>query len=335
MREKRNIKIKNIGIVLGAPCLVYLLMELMLMLFFDTHLITSKLEAINLVKTTCSMACAAMALSINMCCGRMDFSLGAQQMIACVAGGTLAYQLGFGPIGVVITIVLAGMLAGGLVGALFVITRIPSMVLGIGMALIYECISFAISVNGFQLYGHSEMRILGTVEFEVIATVIAVLLFYIVFSHTRFGYHYRSIQGSQTVARSMGIDIFKNCIICYALSGGFMAMAGLFDTAYKGIIMSEMGLVSTAGTFTALFPVFVANFLDRYVDRSVALLIGALTVRILSYGLVVCQISAPMVTVVTYICLLMLLAVQGVYAKHKEKETRKNRRMEALQQLNV
>lgn len=315
--------------IIAIPVVVYLLMELICIIFADAHIISSKLEVDNLIKTTCVMTFSAIALSLNMSGGRMDFSLGAQQMVACVVGGNIAFSLGLGPIGVLGFCILFGVIAGTIVGCLFVITRIPSMVLGVGMALIYECIAFAWSFNGFQLYGKGDMVVLGTVEFEFIALVIIVLIFYFVFSYTKFGYHYRAIQGSQMVAKSMGINIFINCIVCYAISGGLIAASGVFNTAYTGSLASSMGLASTGTTFTALLAVFVANYLGQYTNRAIALFIGALTVRILSYGLITLQLPAPAVEVVNYVCLLLFLVYQGYIVRKNDNDMRRVRCKEA------
>lgn len=335
MKKKGNgiVFIKNIMRIMAVPLMVYLFMELVCMIFMGSHVISSKLEMDNLIKTTCVMTFSAIALSMNMSAGRMDFSLGAQQMVACVVGGNIAFSLGLGPVGVLAFCILSGAIAGTAVGCLFVITRIPSMVLGVGMALIYECIAFTWSFNGFQLYGKSNMTVLGTVQFELIALLAIVIIFYCIFSYTKFGYHYRAVQGSQLVAKSMGINIFKNCIICYAISGGLIAAAGVFNTAYTGSLASSMGLTSTSTTFTALLAVFVANYLGQYTNRAIALFIGALTVRILSYGLIVLQLPAPAVDVANYVCLLLFLVYQGYAARKYVDDARKERYTEAAKML--
>lgn len=336
MNKKRvTLFLKNSGIVIIVPLVVYFFMEMACMLIADAHVISSWLEINNLIKTTCVMTFSAIALSLNMSAGRMDFSLGAQQMAACVVGGNIAFSLGLGPIGVLAMCILFGVAAGSVVGILFVVTKIPSMVLGIGMALIYECIAFAWSFNGFQLYGKSDMAILGSTQFELAALAAVIIIFYFVFSYIKFGYHYRAIQGSQVVAKSMGINVYVNCVVCYGIAGGLIAASGVFDTSYTGVLASTMGLASTATTFTAMLAVFVANYLSRFTNRAVALAVGALTVRILSYGLIILQLPNPAVVAINYICLLLFLVFQGYMARKKIKDARNLRRGEACRAGNT
>lgn len=332
---KKNIKykrqIQKILMTFAFPVGIYLVMEALCLAFMDTHMITSTLEITNVIRNTCIMTCAAFALSMNMSCGRMDLSLGAQQMVACIIGGNIALSLGFSAVGVMLTCMVSGMLAGLFVGGLFIITRVPSMVLGIGMALVYECICFAYDYNGFQLYGKPDMVILGDYQFQTLVVVLVIIGFFILFDYSKFGYHYRSIRGSQTVAISMGINVFTNCLFSYAIAGAMTGLAGVFSTSYEGILSSEMGLASTGAAFTALFPIFIANFLSNYINRSFAMFFGALTVTIISYGLNILSLPSPAVTVVNYVCLLLFLLSQGVNRQLKKKKAFALRKEESLQ----
>ena len=307
-----RIRLKNAAVVAAVPLIVFFVMEIFTITLADTHIFSYKLDWINLMKTTSVATCAALALSINLLAGRMDFSLGGQQMIACIIGGNIGVSLGLGPVGLMLFCIGFGILSGLLVGTAFVFTRVPSMVLGIGMALVYECIAFAFSVNGFQLYGKPGLALLGKVQFEVGTVLIMLAIVYVVFGFTKFGYNYKSIRGSQKIAVSMGINVFKNCLVSYGIAGGIMAIAGVFQTSYTGVMSSSMGLSSIQITFSALLAFFVGKFLLNYVDISIAMLVGALTVRIFSAGLGVLSLPDPAVSAINYVCMLLFLIYQGV-----------------------
>ena len=236
--KSHMLRLKNIGMLVLVPLAVLIVMECVSFLVSGKHVISSRVEHYNLAKTTVQLALTALALSLNMSTGRMDFSLGAQQMIGCIVGGNLALRLGWGPAGVIVLSVAFGALSG----LLFILTRIPSMVLGIGMALIYECICFAFSVDGLQLYGRTGMSILNDVWFQLLILAIVLTFYIIINARTKFGYHYKAIRGSQRIALSMGVNVNLNCLVCYTLAGGTIALAGVFSTAYNGVLASTMGM---------------------------------------------------------------------------------------------
>ena len=44
-----------------------------------------------------------------------------------------------------------------------------------------------------------------------------------------FGYKRRAIRGNQKLAVDSGINIYINCLICYAMAGALVAVSGVFD----------------------------------------------------------------------------------------------------------
>ncbi len=152
-KSRLNYSLKSILILILVPVITGILMELVCFLFFDTHLIKTTLDIKNYIRSSGVSACTAFALSYNVTSGRMDLSLGAQRMLATILGGNIALQLGLGGIGVILFAIFFGMVFGTLIGTVFVVLRVPPMVLGIGMGLIYECIAFTYHHEGLLLTG--------------------------------------------------------------------------------------------------------------------------------------------------------------------------------------
>jgi ribose transport system permease protein len=129
-------------------------MEIICRAKMGRHVFNTALDVQNYVRNVGISACTALALSYNLGHGRFDLSLGAQRMLVAIIGGNLAIKLGLGAPGIILFALAFGFIAGSLVGLLFVAIRIPAMVLGVGMGLVYECIAFAGSESlGLQLYG--------------------------------------------------------------------------------------------------------------------------------------------------------------------------------------
>lgn len=213
-------KIKGALITLAVPLSMWLLMEILCLAVMGRHVIGSTLDFTNYVRTVGISACIALALSFNLGSGRFDLSLGGQRMVATIVGGNVALAMGWGSAGVILCALAFGLLFGTLVGFVFVTFRVPPMVLGIGMALIYECVAFASSnANGLQLFGKG-CESLSNMYVTIAVVAMATLFVGVMFQYTRFGYQMRAIQGSQRIAKNSGINIFLHAMLCYTMAGG-------------------------------------------------------------------------------------------------------------------
>ena len=92
-------------------------------------------------------------------------------------------------------------LAGGFVGFLFINMRILPMVLGLGISLVYECISFSMyNQQGLNLFGKPGVSILSNWGFIIVVTLLVMLVMTYLFQYSGFGYNRRAIQGNQKLA---------------------------------------------------------------------------------------------------------------------------------------
>lgn len=74
------------------------------------------------------------------------------------------------------------------------------------------------------------------------------------FQYSGFGYNRRAIQGNQKLAHDAGINIYKNAFLCYVAAGALVAIAGVFDTAYKSSLVPVLGMNSNSTVFANMFP---------------------------------------------------------------------------------
>lgn len=288
--------LKSIAIIVALPLAMFLIMESITYLFKGTHVINSVLDIKNLIRGAGISAAIAFALSMNLTSGRMDLSLGAQRVVSTILGGLLAHQLGLSGVWMLIFVVIFGVIFGGLVGILFVTLRIPPMVLGIGMACIYECIAFAVSDGiGLRLVGIKGTSILGNANFTITVLAIIAILMYILMSCTKFSYNFRAVRGSQNIARNSGINVFTNVVICYTVAGALVAFSGLLDAAFTGAMRASMGLTSNGTVMANMFAMMIGcTFLSKYANQSVGIISAAITLRIFSMGLTAFNVSDAM-----------------------------------------
>ena len=319
-------KWKSVLITAAFPVIMFLLMDILCLAVQGRHMFISILDVQNYVRATCIAACTALALSLNLSNGRFDLSLGAQRLAAAILGGNLAIRLGLGGMGVLLFALAFGLVLGGIVGLIFVWFRTPAMVLGIGMALIYECLAFVGSNSkGLQLYAAPKARNLSNMYLCIVVLLVVLAIFLILIKYTRFGYHMRAIGGSQKIAHNSGINIFTHAVGCYTLAGGAIACAGVFEAAYSGSMEAAMGLTSNSVVMTNCFPMYLGKYLARWSNEAVGILVSAMTIKIFQTGLSIMKFSMTeqrVFTLVLFLVFLVFRANESIFSVRRAKKAR-------------
>ena len=175
--KKKHVLLMNAAFTVAIPAAVWLIMELLNLAFCGVHTLNSTVDYTTLMRNLVTSFCFALGLNCNLPVGRMDTSTGSQMYLACIIGGNIALSLNLGGVGVLVFSMLFGMLAGGFVGFLFINMRILPMVLGLGISLVYECISFSMyNQQGLNLFGKPGVSILSIWGFIIIVSLVLMLV---------------------------------------------------------------------------------------------------------------------------------------------------------------
>jgi ribose transport system permease protein len=336
-----NIKqyINKAAYLVLVPLVVGLIMGTMVYMQSGRHLISSILDIRNLVRDVGVTAIIAFALSLNLGSGRFDLSLGAQRLVATIIGGNIALRMGFNGVGLLIVAILIGLLAGFLVGMIFITFRVPPVILGLGMAMIYESISFAGSGGrGLQLFGVPNMQMLVDPNFTVFVLGMGTLFVFILFTFTKFRYEMQAMRGSQKIAKISGINVFRHVVICYTLAGGLVAISGVFSAAFTGALLPLLGMLSNGAVISMTFPMFVGTYLARRTNIAVGIISASLTLRLFGVGLVALKISSALSTTINmifFIGFLAFLANQHIPALKKRERARIKEAMNKRRELGL
>lgn len=284
--KKEHVLLYNALFTVAVPVAVWLIMELLNLAFCGVHTLNSVIDYTTLMRNLVTSFCFALGLNCNLPVGRMDTSTGSQMYLACILGGNLALSLNLGGVGVLLFSMVVGMLAGGFVGVLFVNLRILPMVLGLGISLVYECISFSMyNQQGLNLFGKQGVSILSNWGFIIVVMVIIMAVMTFLFQYSSFGYNRRAIQGNQKLANDAGINIYINAVLCYIAAGALVSIAGVFDTAYKSNLVPVLGMSSNSTVFANMFPMAVGVWLAKKSNPVIGIVAGSLSVQFLILGL--------------------------------------------------
>ncbi len=317
---------------IAVPVIVWAIMEIICRTSAGMGVINNMADFKTLFRNLISSLAFALAISTNLQCGRMDLSMGAQMYAGVIFGGNIAISLGLGGVGVLIMSMVIGGLCGLIIGTMFVNLRILPMVLGLGMTLVFECVCFSINnQQGVILFGQKGMEILSNITFIVIVTAAIVAVCHFLFQNSKFGFRYRAIQGSQKLASDAGINIFTNCVLCYIIAGVLVATAGVFSTAYSGSLAPVLGMSSNGQVFSNMFPMVLGAWIGSMCNnREIGVLMGAVSVNLLTLGLSRLGMSISVQNVIVYTLFLAFVVYNT--NKHKIAYAKARRARKALAQ---
>ena len=279
--------LKRIGGILIIPALCLAAATLMCR-SFGTALFKDSLSWSTFFYGLAYLSLVAYAVSINLHSGRFDFSVSS----IIILSSTVVIMLACKGVDNVFLLLMAGLFTGllsGLVsGGLYLILRLPPMIVSLGVALLYEAIAYIVaggsesnSVVTLQpaISGALKLFIGANGQSPIYLLLITggVLAFMVVaFHYTRFGYDYRALQSGQQIAVNTGADEYKNALACYVIAGGLAGLAGfLFGAQIQYTRVSGYLNFGTVGKmFDAFCPLFFAGFVSRFCNKQAAILIS-------------------------------------------------------------
>ena len=248
------------------------------------------------------------ALSINLDTGRFDFSLGSVSMMSGVVAGTCAVQWGLGPWPALAIAVLVGTAMGFLHGCVYVITRIPPIIVSLGMTLLYEGIAYVFTDGkGVTVVTRSDLLAFASIPNYVLLTAAGVAVIIVLFDYTKFGANYRALLSGQKIAVDTGIREVPNALGCYAVTGALMGIVGFISLTNTGNVQMSLSFGSIGIMFTAFLPMFIGGWVGRQVNRRIGMMLGAVTMALVSLGYARLDTSSSVQSIISAMMLVLFL----------------------------
>jgi|GEM_PF-164368 len=234
----------------------------------------------------------AFAFGIHMNQGRMDFSIGAtmilgeivSSMIMVKTGNTNNIVLFF------IVIVLVTCLLSVFGGVIYVVLRIPPMISGLGMTLLYEGIAYQLCENDAGVSRYDLVSNNFTITFSGIAqmlilALVMMLIMLAIYKYSKWSFDSSLLQNGQIQAVQCGVKEIPNTLIGYALAGILIGVAGFVTVCNASNIDAKVGFGSTSVMISAMLPMFIGGFISTFISYPFAIFFGAFSSTMLSYGL--------------------------------------------------
>lgn len=272
----------------------------------------------------------AYAIAYGNICGVFDFTIGSRLVISGVIGGLLAAQYGFA--GMILGAIISAIVVGVITGVLNWWLKIPSLVLTMGLAMVFEIV-------GSKLAGHygfvqidNKYAIFGSSPNIVIIFLLSAVLFYFIFNHTVFSFHMRAVGSNEVVAKNSGIK--TDLVKCKSFVYGsvFIGIAAILTLSQSGSVGAQTSLGSVTIMFKPLISVLLALVLQRICDLTVGIFIAQFTLNIIFIGLIAVGLPDTFQNVVLGFFLLVVMILfenSGRIEEFKEKRAARQKAMSA------
>lgn len=211
--------------------------------------------------------------------GITDLSVGAILILAGNVGGVFAVNLKLGTFGLLLGSILVAVLLLLLNTVVRSFTKIPSWIFGLGAAMVYEAIamyygSYMIS-RGRQVVSLGNVaRQIGRTPWNYLIVLLGFIATYLLFNMTSVGYNIRALGSNRSVAEMMGVNVQKTMTYSAIIGGVFLGVASAVNESYSSRVMPTTGLTSVSLIFTALAGFLLASSLGKYINLTLAIVIG-------------------------------------------------------------
>lgn len=281
MKSKRSVITNLFGI--GTIPIAALLVALALCAAKGVALFETQGNWIAFFRAVTSVMLTTFALSINLNSGRFDFSIGSISLVSSIVAAQLCINNGW-PVSVMLVLSLAaGAVLGTLSGLVYIVTKLPPIIVSLGVALFYEGLAFSLTDGyGVSFVANTELTSFPSVLHYSVMIIAGLAVIILIFDYTRFGYDYKALISGQKVAVNTGIKERKNAVGCYAVTGGLMGIVGFISATNTGNIQMSLNFGSIGVMFTAFLPMFIGGFIGRFCNERIGYVLGAVTMGLIS-----------------------------------------------------
>ncbi|HHT43764.1 MAG TPA: hypothetical protein GX014_10250 [Firmicutes bacterium] len=216
--------------------------------------------------------------------GMIDLSIGSIVVLASNFAGILGLKFGY--VGLILGGLVAGVLLQALNGFVFLKTKIPPWVAGLGMAMIYESIgavysTAAVRSGGMVVSLGSQLRGLGQLPFNVLMLVPGLIAVYILFCRTSIGLNVRAVGSDLRVTKEMGIDPNRAKFLSMLVCGVFIGLGSAINQSYVGQLLPRTGLTTVSTIFQPLTAVLIASSMGAIFNVVIGVVIGTISLSAL------------------------------------------------------
>ncbi len=263
-------------------------------------------KVLQYIKTAFIYAIGGCGLYFICVMGPFDFSVGANIVLSAVVAVTASKYFGY--TGLIIAPLICGTLVGLCNGIVFMKLQISSLIVTVGLSLIYEALAI-FATNGKEAVLDKNLRAFGDYPWNIVLAFSAYLICGFILRYTKFGTYVYAIGSNEVVAKNMGVNIKKYKILAFTLCGFFVGIQSILTISYGTSMTSASNLASMSRNFTPLMGTFFGLAFRKYGHPIVAIVIGEIIISMMFNGFVALGAPITIQNVITGIALLMIVTM--------------------------
>lgn len=244
--------------------------------------------------------------------GLFDFAVGANVVLSSIVGVILSRQFGYA--GFILGCLGCGTLIGFLIGTIYNNLNVPSMIVTVGLMLIFESLAVFVA-GGVKQTLDEELRFFSGAPGNLILAALAFLLMYFILNYTKIGTYCNAIGSNEFTAKNMGINVRKYKLIGFMLLHFFVGIMAILTVSYGTTMTALTGMSTMSRNFQPLMGTFFGVAFRKYNMPITAIVIGEFIISIIFNGFVALGAPTTIQNVVTGGALLIIVALTARGAK--------------------
>ena len=236
--------------------------------------------------------------------GLFDFSIGANIVLSALVGVIVGNKIGY--VGFVISIVAVASLLGLINGIVYVKCRIPSIIVTIGLMIIYECLG-ALLASGSVFTLSKDLGAFGHAPMNIIFSLIAFAIAYYFLKCTKIGIYTHAIGSNEKSAENMGINVKKYKVIAFVLAGFFAGLMSILTVSYGNAMSPSTNMASMSRSFTPLMGCFFALAFKNSINPIISIIAGEFIITMIMSGLIVVGVPSTLQNLVIGVTLIIII----------------------------
>ncbi len=260
----------------------------------------------NIIQQSVAPSLVVWGICFVMIMNSYDMSPGVTIILASMISTIMAIKYGY--VGLIFGGVMTGMIIGTLNGFCFLLFKVPSVILTIGLVMIYEILSCMIS-NGRGIYLPDTFGRLSYVPYNLILWIIGGTIAYFLYNRTIIGLHIQTLGSSEKIAKNGGVDLNKTKFMGFLICAVFGGLGGVMYQSYGHFVQPQIGLTSLVLLFPALTGFFYALAISKKVNIIIAVAVGQITLNLLMNGLIIIKLPTTIQQIVMGGLLIFVVAI--------------------------
>ena len=290
----------------------YLLLAVMLLFFYGVFKILtpenfgSPANLYAYLQTSIIYSVGGCGLYFIVVMGLFDFAVGANIVLSSIVGVILSKQFGY--VGFIVGCLGCGTLIGVLIGFLYNQLNVPSMIVTVGLMLIFESVAVFVASGSKQTLDEN-LRFFSGAPGNIILAALAFALMYFILNYTKIGTYCNAIGSNEFTAKNMGIDVKKYKWLGFILLHFFVGIMAILSVSYGTTMTALTGMSTMSRNFQPLMGTFFGVAFRKYGKPITAIVVGEFIIAIIFNGFVALGAPTTIQNVVTGGALLVIVAL--------------------------